>query len=101
MLAKIYRPAKTAMQSGKANSRLWVLEFEAEAAARSDALMGWTGSPDAAGQVRLTFDNRDEAIAFALAHGLAHHVVEPAEARRIPKAYGDNFAFRRREPWSH
>jgi hypothetical protein len=101
MLARIYRPAKTAMQSGKAQTRQWRLEFEPSAAARPDALMGWTSSADTSGQVRLTFDTREEAIAFARARGIPHQVIEPAEPKRQIKAYGDNFAFRRREPWSH
>ena len=101
MLAKIYRPAKTAMQSGKANSKRWVLEFAPNSPARSDVLMGWTSSADAAGQVRMYFDTKDQAIAFARANAIAHQVAEPSEMKRIPRAYGDNFAFRRREPWSH
>lgn len=101
MLAKIYRPAKTAMQSGKAQSRKWRLEFASELAPKSDALMGWTGSADASGQVRLAFDTKEQAIAFARAHALPHQVIEPATPKRIPKGYGENFAFKRREPWSH
>ena len=101
MLAKIYRPAKTAMQSGRALTKKWRLEFEPRFASRPDALMGWTSSADPAGQVRMTFDTREEAIAFARAHGIPHRVIEPEEAKRVIKAYADNFAFRRREPWSH
>ena len=101
MLAKIYRPAKTAMQSGKAQARKWRLEFEPQHAPKPDALMGWVGSPDASGQVRLSFDTKEEAIAFARANGIPHQVAEPEEPKRVIKAYGDNFAFRRREPWSH
>ncbi len=101
MLAKIYRPAKTAMQSGKAQARKWRLEFEPSSAGRPDALMGWTSSPDAAGQVRMSFDSKEAAIAFARAHAIPHQVVDACEAKRIPRAYSDNFAFRRREPWSH
>ena len=101
MLAKIYRPAKTAMQSGKAQSRAWRLEFTPSAAARPDALMGWTGSADATGQVRMSFDSKDAAIAFARAHAIPHQLLAAPEPKRIPRAYSDNFAFRRREPWSH
>lgn len=89
------------MQSGKANAKRWVLEFEPSAASRPDALMGWTSSPDATGQVRMQFDTKEQAIAFARSHAIAHQVAEPPEPKRFPKAYGDNFAFRRREPWSH
>jgi hypothetical protein len=101
MLAKIYRPAKTAMQSGLAGARRWVLEFEPSSAPSADLLMGWTSSADMDGQVRLYFATSDEAVAFARKHGLAHQVMEPAARKRIIKAYGDNFAYTRREPWSH
>lgn len=101
MLARIYRPAKNAMQSGKAGARRWVLEFEPGAAPRPDVLMGWTTSADTNGQVRMHFDDRDEAIAFARKHAIPHQVVEPREVKRPVKAYGDNFAFSRKEPWSH
>jgi len=101
MLAKIYRPAKNAMQSGQANSRRWVLEFEPASAPTSDALMGWTSSADTSGQVRLNFDTQEQAIAYARAHGLPHRVLDRKDPPRITKSYSDNFAFRRREPWSH
>lgn len=101
MLAKIYRPAKTAMQSGKARSKRWCLEFEPSVAPKLDPLMGWTGSADPSGQIRMFFDTKDEAVGFARTHAIPHQVTEPPEAKRIIKAYGDNFAFRRREPWSH
>lgn len=101
MLAKIYRPTKTAMQSGKAAAQKWRLEFMASDAPPTDALMGWTGAADARGQVRMSFDTKEQAIAFARAHNIPHQVSEPAAPKRVIKAYGDNFAFKRREPWSH
>ena len=101
MLARIFRPAKTAMQSGKAKIRDWVLEFEPTAARRSDPLMGWTQSSDMDGQVRLQFDTSEEAVRYAQAHGIAFQIVEPKTAKRIIKAYSDNFAFGRKVPWTH
>ena len=101
MLAKIYRPAKTAMQSGKAGAKRWRLEFASNIAPCTEALMGWLSSADPAGQVKLSFDTKDEALAFARAHNIPHQVIEPEEPKRLIKAYADNFAFRRREPWSH
>lgn len=101
MLAKIYRPAKNAMQSGKAATKKWRLEFVLAAAPQPEALMGWISGADPNGQVRLEFDTRDAAIEFARAQGIPHQVVEPAEAKPQIKSYSDNFAFRRREPWSH
>ena len=101
MLARIFRPAKTAMQSGTAKTHEWVLEFEPASARTPDPLMGWPSSDDPRGQVRLRFDSRDEAVAYARHHGLPFQVFEPREPRRIIKAYADNFAFQRKEPWTH
>ena len=101
MLARIYRPAKTAMQSGKASSRGWRLEFEPASARTIDPLMGWTSSSDMNGQIRLTFGGREEAVAYANAHGIPFQVIEPQERKKIIKAYADNFAPGRRQPWTH
>ena len=101
MLARIFIPAMNAMQSGKANTREWVLEFEPASARVSDPLMGWTVSTDMNGQVRLLFDTQEEAVAYAQRHGIAFEVLTPKAHRRIIKAYADNFAFGRRESWTH
>jgi len=100
-IARIYRPAKTAMQSGKAKSKDWRLEFEPASARTIDPLMGWTSSSDMNGQVRLTFDTKEEAVAYAERHGIAFRLQEPQEAPLILKAYADNFATNRRVPWTH
>ena len=101
MLAKIYRPTPNAMQSGKANSKEWMLEFESETPRTVDPLMGWIGNADTNSQVRMYFDTREEAIAFAKRQGIAFQVTEPREARRVIKAYADNFAANRKRPWTH
>jgi hypothetical protein len=101
MLARIYRPTKTAMQSGKAKTKDWVLEFESTSARRSDPLMGWTQSSDMNGQLRLTFETREEAVAYAQHNSLAFQLFEPKTPKRIIKAYADNFAAGRRQPWTH
>jgi len=101
MLAKIYRPAKNAMQSGQAQTKKWRLEFVLASAPRPEALMGWISGADTNGQIRIEFDSKEAAIEFARAHALPHQVAEPPEVKRIIKSYSDNFAFRRREPWSH
>ena len=101
MLARIFRPAKNAMQSGRAKTKEWLLEFEPASARVSDPLMGWTVSTDMNGQVRIPFDTREEAVAYAQRHGIAFELVAPKEPRRIVKAYADNFAYTRREPWTH
>jgi hypothetical protein len=101
MLARIYRPAKTAMQSGKANTKEWVLEFEPESAKLPDPLMGWQQSSDMDGQIRLSFDTLEEAVAYAKRRSIPFQVLEPKPVRRVIKAYADNFAFNRKEPWTH
>jgi hypothetical protein len=101
MLARIYRPAKNAMQSGKAKTKDWVLEFEPASARRSDPLMGWTTSSDMNGQIRLNFETRDEAVAYAQRHEIAFQLFEPKTPKKIIKAYADNFAANRKQPWTH
>ena len=101
MLARIFRPARNAMQSGRAKTNEWVLEFEPASARVSDPLMGWTVSTDMNGQVRIAFDTREEAVAYAQRHGIAFEVLTPKEHRKIVKAYADNFAFGRKESWTH
>ena len=99
--ARIYRPAKTAMQSGQARTRRWVLEFEPNSAQERDALMGWAGSRDTLGQVRMNFATAADAVAFAEKHGLAYRVVAPRLRRVRPKSYADNFSPDRRGNWTH
>ena len=101
MLARIYRPAKTAMQSGRARTRLWELTFEPASARTPDPLMGWTVTADTDGQVRLRFDNREEAVAFAERHGIPYEIFPDQERHIKAKAYADNFSFRRKQPWTH
>ncbi len=92
---RIFRPAKTVMQSGRRNVKRWVLEYEPEQAKETDPLMGWIGSGDTRQQVRLKFDSKEEAIAFAKKNGLSARVQEPRSRRIRPKNYADNFGFRR------
>jgi hypothetical protein len=101
MAARIFQPAKTAMQSGEARTKDWVLEFEPEAPRFIDPLMGWTGSTDMKQQIRLEFDSKDEAIAYATRNGLAYTVVEPKPRRAIRKSYAENFKFGRIGSWTH
>ncbi|HWA64036.1 MAG TPA: ETC complex I subunit [Caulobacteraceae bacterium] len=101
MLARIYRPAKTAMQSGKAKTQLWTLEFAPAQARAPDPLMGWTQTGDMNGQVRLHFDTQAEAVAYAQKHGIPFEVLPERAPKRIVKAYADNFAFNRKQPWTH
>lgn len=101
MTARIYRPAKTAMQSGKAKTHDWVLEFEPEKARSIDPIMGYTTSSDMKSQIRLRFETREAAVTYATRNGIAFRVIEPKESTRRKVAYSDNFRFDRRQPWTH
>ena len=102
MTARIYKPSANAMQSGGASEH-WVLEFEPGERRQIDPLMGWTGSGDMSSQVKLRFDSKEAAQAYAAKHGLAAQVFEPAQKRMTvrPMGYSANFAHGRRVPWSH
>ena len=101
MTARIYRPAPNAMQSGRAATHEWTLEFEPASARAPDPLMGWTSSNDMRQQVALEFDTVEEAVAYAEANAIAYQVFEPHVPTPKPKAYSDNFKFDRKVPWSH
>ncbi|MGL4243527.1 MAG: ETC complex I subunit [Beijerinckiaceae bacterium] len=100
MTARIYRPAKNAMQSGTAKTR-WLLEYEPEAARTVEPLMGWTSSADMNSQIRLWFDSKDEAVAYAVRNGIPHRVEEPREPTRKAVSYSDNFKYTRQGQWTH
>ena len=101
MTARIFRPAKTAMQSGLARTKDWVLEHEAETPRFIDPLMGWTGSADTRTQVRLEFDSKEEAVAYAESRGIPYRVIEPRERKPVRKSYADNFRYGRIGSWTH
>jgi hypothetical protein len=101
MKARIYQPAKTAMQSGRGKTQQWVLEYEPTRRQQLDPLMGWPGAGDTLQQVRLKFDTLAEAEAFARKNGIDCQVHEPQQRKIKPKAYADNFAVGRKVPWSH
>src|SRR3546814_13268004 len=95
MSAKIYRPAKTAMQSGKAKTHLWVLEFDQENPRRIDPILGYTSSADMRQQLRLTFESQEEAEAYARREGIDYRVIPPKEVARQIVPYPDNYRFHR------
>jgi hypothetical protein len=101
MQARIFRPAKTAMQSGRAGTEKWVLEFAPAARREADPLMGWTSSDDTRRQLRLRFDTQEEAIAYAEREGIPYLLEAPQERKLQPKAYADNFRFDRLNNWTH
>jgi hypothetical protein len=100
MTARIYLPARSAMQSGQAKDK-WVLEYEPEEPRWIDPLMGWTGSGDMKSQVKLRFDTKEEAIAYAQRNGIAYRLEEPKPKARKVLSYSDNFLPNRIVPWSH
>jgi ETC complex I subunit conserved region len=101
MTARIFKPAKSAMQSGLGRTKEWVLQEEPESAKSIDPLMGWTSSSDTEAQVELSFDTREEAIAYAERNGIAYTVQDPMPRKPVRKAYADNFKFGRIGSWTH
>ena len=101
MAARIYKPAKTAMQSGRARTKRWVLEYEPETPREVEPLMGWTSSGDMKQQLRLTFSSKEDAVAYAERNGIPYRVVEPKASKRRPKSYADNFRWGRIGQWTH
>ena len=103
MRARIYQPAKTAMSSGTAKTRVWVLEYAPDSAREVDPLMGWTSSNDMQSQVTLQFESKDAALEYAKDHNITADVIEPKK-RKVnirQRGYGENFATDRRAPWTH
>jgi ETC complex I subunit conserved region len=100
-VARIYKPAKTAMQSGTANTKEWMLVYEPAEPRQIEPLMGWTSSGDTRQQLRMRFDTKDEAIAYCERHGIPFQVFEPHERTRRGISYADNFSAMRPIPWTH
>ncbi len=101
MTARIYKPAKTAMQSGKAKSKDWVLYYEPEEPRIVEPLMGWTSSGDMRQQIRLRFETCEEAVAYCTREGIAYRILPDHPPARRNMSYSDNFAFGRRGAWTH
>ena len=101
MTARIYRPARSAMQSGKGKANEWFLEYVRETKPTADPLMGWT-SGDTSTQVKLRFDTSAEAVDYAMRNGIAYNLqAEVPAAKMAKKSYSDNFKFGRSENWTH
>ena len=101
MTARIFKPAKNAMQSGRAKTREWQLDYEPEQPRVIEPLMGWTSSGDMKQQLTIRFDTREEAVAYCERHGIAFQVFEAKPETRRIMSYSDNFAFNRRGAWTH
>ena len=101
MPARIYKPARNAMQSGKARTGEWLLEFEPEQPRRIEPLMGYTSSGDMKQQLHLHFPTAEAAIDYCERNAIAYSVQKPREPRRRKASYSDNFAYARKTPWTH
>ncbi len=103
MTARIYQPARNAMQSGQGNTKAWRLEFLSESPRGIDPLMGWTSSDDTQSQTRLSFETREAAEAYAQNAGLDYTVVAPHKRQPLVRqgGYGENFSYNRRSVWTH
>ena len=100
MTARIYRRAQSTTQSGRGNQD-WMLEYEPEKPREIEPLMGWTSSSDMKSQVKLKFDTKEEAVAYAERNGVPYRVDEPKPVARKIISYSDNFSPNRVVPWSH
>ena len=101
MAARIYKPAKTAMQQGKAQTRDWVLEFIPDEPSIIEPLMGWTSTAETRLQVRMSFTTKDEAVSYATRHGIAFRLEAQQGSEVRPKSYAENFKFGRTDRWTH
>ena len=88
--AKIYKPSKTAMQSGKRNSKKWLLKFDT-LDTEINPLMGWESSRDTMSEVKLEFSSKEEAINYVKKNNIEYYIVEPEKSKIIKKSYSDNF----------
>ncbi len=91
MKAIIYQPAKSAMQSGRANTKVWLLEYEPESGRRVEPLMGWTASSDTRQQIKMRFSDQADAIAYCEKRGIDYVVKKPRQRKFKVKSYADNF----------
>ena len=88
--AKIYKPAKTAMQSAEGNTRNWLLEFDTLSTG-INPLMGWESSKDTMSEVKLEFLTKEQAINYAKKNNIDYYIIEPQKRKIIKKSYSDNF----------
>ena len=95
MTIKIYKPSKTAMQSGLGKTTKWLAEYI------KDSLMGWNSSLDTQSQIKIFFETKEQAIAWAKNSNYQFYVEEPKIKKIKPKSYASNFEINRKEPWTH
>ena len=101
MQVRIFQPPKSAMQSGRAHMRRWLMEAEPAVAKAVDPVMGWTTSHDTCEQLRLWFDSKEDAVTYATRNGFMYSIEEPRRRQVAPKSYGDNFSWTRLGRWTH
>ena len=91
MKAKIYKPSKTAMQSGRSKYNKWVLKFSDQKNQLKDIMMGWNGGSSTVSQIELKFSSKDEAVSYAKKNSIDYEILETSERKVINKSYADNF----------
>jgi len=101
MVARIYSPARTAMQSGKRRTGRWLLRYEPAEPKMIEPLMGYTSTTDMNAEVKMCFPTKEDAIAFAEKNNIAYEVEEPHLSSRLNISYSNNFRFDRQKPWTH
>lgn len=101
MVARIYRPSKTAMQSGYGNTKFWRLEYEPESPKTHEHVMGYCSSADMKAQIKLKFETLEEAIAYCQREGIPHKIMETHARKQRRRTYADNFRYGRKGTWTH
>ena len=101
MTIKIYKPAKSSMQSGLGKTKKWLAEYISETDQVKDVLMGWNSSLDTKEQIKMFFDTKEQAIEWSKKNNQQFIVIEPKERKIKPKNYASNFDISRKEPWTH
>ncbi|KEG16809.1 hypothetical protein H705_00692 [Bartonella bacilliformis Cond044] len=101
MVARIYSPAKTSMQSGKANTGFWILQYEPKQPKMCEPLMGYTATSDMNSQIKIQFKMKEEAIAFAIKNDIPYRVENVYKTSRRAISYADNFRSDRQQSWTH
>ena len=101
MTIKIYKPTKTAMQSGLRNTKQWLAEYISDSDNAKDNLMGWTSSVDTKSQIKIFFDTKDKAIEWAKHNNYQYFVEEPMIRKLKIKSYSSNFDINKKESWTH
>ena len=101
MTIKIYKPSKTAMQSGFGKTKKWLAEFISSEESVKDSLMGWNSTSDTKSQIKIFFDTKDQAIEWAKNNNYQFVIDEPKVRKVTIKSYASNFDINRKESWTH